>query len=251
MAINFDWSVAFKSPITLASVVRPKRRSHHQMSSLLEEDVCDDVFWLEILPLLNLKDYMALASTSTTMRRRCLAESRPKLPIPVRDLYKLLAPVTDQERDDLITTVKRDKRLFREYVWSRKKRDPKANPIMPRSRAESKCNDADCKCGFVFGMQRWLWRGAVVRRLRPLLASMPIETVRTSWKQWSRICTIFQITTDYGLPEYVFRMHHNRVALIFDLRFRVYTAGLFSENYGFPICYWELHKISRAFHSKS
>ena len=67
------------------------------MASLLEEDVCDDVFWLEILPLLNLKDYMALASTSTTMRRRCLAESRPKLPIPVRDLYKLLAPVTDEE----------------------------------------------------------------------------------------------------------------------------------------------------------
>ena len=49
------------------------------MSSLLEEDVCDDVFWTHVLPLLNLKDYVALASTSKTMRRRCMwiPDTRP------------------------------------------------------------------------------------------------------------------------------------------------------------------------------
>ena len=71
------------------------------MASLLEEDVCDDVFWFEILPLLNLKDFVALASTSTTMRRRCfwIPDSTPGLTIPQRDLYNLLAPVSADEED--------------------------------------------------------------------------------------------------------------------------------------------------------
>ena len=76
------------------------------MASLLEEDVCDDVFWMHILPLLNLKDYVALASTSKTMRRRCfwIPDSRPGLTIPQRDLYQLMAPVSRKEQDEIIAT---------------------------------------------------------------------------------------------------------------------------------------------------
>ena len=124
-------------------------------SSLLEADVCDDVFWLEILPLLNLKDYMALASTSTTMRRRCLAESRPKLPIPVRDLYKLLAPVTDEEAAQVSS---RSRQLF--------------NHVQPRTNAS---------VGWYVGSRCQLIRGwDIARQITRKMDTRQIE-LRIEW----------------------------------------------------------------------
>ena len=127
------------------------------MASLLEEDVCDDVFWLEILPLLNLKDYMALASTSTTMRRRCLAESRPKLPIPVRDLYKLLAPVTDEEA-----------RKFRQGQDS----------------SLTTCSLAKCKCRFMWAQDVILWGWALLDRLRERWTRQKSSNRVAEWEAW-------------------------------------------------------------------